>query len=67
MFVNGFSGLSYPETPDVYGDGPYRIWQNVSNRIDIPSDFFQSALGKRTRELTGAVVDFITVIFLAEL
>lgn len=45
VFVNGFSGLSYPETPDVYGDGPYRIWRNISNRIDIPSDFFQSALG----------------------
>ena len=46
MFVEGFSGLSYPEKPDIYADGPYRIWRNISNRIDIPSNFFTNAIGK---------------------
>ena len=46
VFVEGFSGLSYPESPDIYADGPYRIWRNISNRVDIPSNFFTNAIGK---------------------
>ena len=47
VFVRGFSGLSYPAKPDIYSDGPYRIWRNISNRIDIPENFFRGVKGER--------------------
>lgn len=45
IFVKGFSGLSYPEKTDIYSDAPYKIWRNISNRIDIPINFFQGVKG----------------------
>ncbi|XP_078343214.1 cadherin EGF LAG seven-pass G-type receptor 1-like [Oculina patagonica] len=41
IFVNGFSGFSYPEKTDIYSDSSYKIWRNISNRIELPRDFFQ--------------------------
>ena len=46
IFVKGFSGFSYPEKEDVYSDAPYKIWRNISNRIDLPVDFFEGVKGK---------------------
>ncbi|KAJ7355115.1 hypothetical protein OS493_027904 [Desmophyllum pertusum] len=41
VFVKGFSGLSYPAKRDLYADVPYKIWRNISNRIDLPMAFFE--------------------------
>ena len=45
IFVKGFSGLSYPAKTDLYSDAPYKIWRNISNRVDIPINFFQGVQG----------------------
>ena len=45
IFVKGFSGLSYPAKTDLYSDAPYKIWRNISNRVDIPINFFQGVKG----------------------
>ena len=45
IFVKGFSGLSYPVKSELYSDAPYKIWRNISNRVDIPINFFQGVKG----------------------
>ncbi|PFX21141.1 Cadherin EGF LAG seven-pass G-type receptor 2 [Stylophora pistillata] len=50
VYVKGFSGLSYPARADLYSDAPYKIWRNISNRIDLPKAFFR---GKDVDENLG--------------
>ena len=46
MFVNGFEGFSYPAKIDLYSDGQYKIWRNISSRVDIPKTFFKDVKGE---------------------
>lgn len=46
IFVKGFAGLSYPEKSDLYSDVPYKIWRNISNRVDLSKEFFKGVKGK---------------------
>ena len=46
VFVNGFEGFSYPSKTDLYSDGQYKIWRNISSRVDIPKTFFKGVKGE---------------------
>ena len=46
VFVNGFEGFSYPAKTDLYSDGQYKIWRNISSRVDIPKTFFKGVKGE---------------------
>ena len=46
VFVSGFEGFSYPVKSDLYSDGQYKIWRNISSRVDIPKTFFKDVKGE---------------------
>ena len=46
VFVNGFEGFSYPAKSDLYSGGQYKIWRNISSRVDIPKAFFKDVKGE---------------------
>jgi len=61
VFVKGFAGLSYPAKGDLYSDGPYKIWRNISNRIDIPENFFEDVKGKKSACFTEVITPCLLI------